>query len=314
MRISYRPDYVVELPEGHPFPMRKFSELHRILLDETLVRPADVVVPEPVALDDLRLVHTEEYVRKFVTRTLSRAEERRLGLPMSESLVMRSRVAVTGTINAARMAMIDGIAGNIGGGTHHACPDHGEGFCVLNDVAVATRVLQRDGDLGRALIIDLDVHHGNGNAIIFGPDGDDDPDVFTFSMHGEKNFPIRKPRSDLDIGLPDYCSDEVYLSMLARHLPEVIDAANPDLVFYLAGVDVVAGDRYGRLSLSREGLRARDRVVLRALYERELPVAVLLSGGYAKTPSMTADLHAEVHRAAHEIYGRIPMTPIEAFT
>jgi acetoin utilization deacetylase AcuC-like enzyme len=292
--------------------MRKFSALHRILLDEGLVRPEDVVVPEPVALDDLRLVHTEAYIRRFATRTLSRAEERRLGLPMSEALVMRSRVAVSGTINAARFALVDGIAGNIGGGTHHACPDHGEGFCVLNDVAVAIRVLKRDGDLGRALIVDLDVHQGNGNAIVFGPDGGDDPDVFTFSMHGEKNFPIRKPRSDRDVGLPDQCSDELYLSTLARTLPDVLDAADPDLVFYLAGVDVVTGDRYGRLALTRDGLRARERMVLRAMHERELPVAVLLSGGYARTPELTAELHAEVHRAAREVHGDVPARAIRA--
>lgn len=304
MRVSWSPGYEVPLPEGHPFPMPKFSALRRILEAEGLLRSQDVVEPEEAPLDDLRLIHTEEYVRALATGSLSVAAERRLGLPWSAQLLRRSRLAVTGTLNAARMALADGIAANLAGGTHHACPDHGEGFCVFNDVGIAIRRLQGDGRLRRAMIVDLDVHHGNGNAIVFGPEapGGGDPDVFTMSMHGAKNFPIRKPASDLDVPLPDGMHDEAYLDLLARHLPEAIERARPDLVFYLAGVDPVVGDRYGRLRMTRAGIHRRDGLVLETMRRRGIPVAMLLSGGYARTPEATADLHAISHREAARIF------------
>ena len=192
------------------------------------------------------------------------------------------------------MALHDGLAGNLAGGTHHAMPDWAEGFCVLNDVAVAIRVLERSRWLRRALIIDLDVHQGNGNAAFFA----DDPAVFTFSMHGEKNYPFRKPPSSLDVPLPDGTGDDAYLATLARHLPAVLDAAAPDLVFYLGGIDVRRDDRFGRLALSREGIAARDRFVVESVLDRGLPLCLLLSGGYAATPEETADLHAIMYREA----------------
>ncbi len=304
MRVSWSPGYEVPLPEGHPFPMPKFTALRRILLEEGLLRASDIVEPEEAALDDLRLIHTEAYVRSLVTGTLEPRAERRLGLPWSPQLLRRSRLAVTGTAGAARMALADGVAANLAGGTHHACPGHGEGFCVFNDVGIAIRLVQREGRARRVLIVDLDVHHGNGNAIVFGPEapGGGDPDVFTFSMHGARNFPIRKPASDLDVPLPDGMQNEAYLDLLARHLPEAIERARPELVFYLAGVDPVVGDRYGRLRLTRAGIHRRDRFVLETLRDRGLPTVMLLSGGYARTPEATADLHAISHREAAEVF------------
>ncbi len=297
MRVSYGPDYFVPLPPRHPFPMGKFPALHRLLLDEGVIRPDEVIAPREADWSDLLLVHTRDYLDKLATGTQSRHEERRMGLPWSPALVRRSRLAVQGTINAALMALHDGLAGNLAGGTHHAMPDWAEGFCVLNDVAVAIRVLERSRWLRRALIIDLDVHQGNGNAAFFA----DDPAVFTFSMHGAKNYPFRKPPSSLDVPLPDGTGDDAYLATLARHLPAVLDAAAPDLVFYLGGIDVRHDDRFGRLALSREGIAARDRFVVESVLERGLPLCLLLSGGYAATPEETADLHAIMYREASAV-------------
>jgi acetoin utilization deacetylase AcuC-like enzyme len=298
MRVSYSPGYFVPLPENHRFPMGKFPALYRLLIAEGLVRTEDVIEPGEAEWADLLLVHTPEYISNLAAGTLNRAAERRLGLPWSEALVRRSRLAVQGTINAALMAMQDGVAANLAGGTHHAFADHGEGFCVLNDVAVAIRVLQQSDHIRRALSIDLDVHQGNGTAAIFAGD----ESVYTFSMHGENNYPFHKPPSSRDINLPDHTGDNVYLSTLAAHLPTVFEEARPDVVFYLAGVDPVAGDRFGRLALTREGLHQRERDVLEAVRRYGVPVALVLSGGYAATPEATADLHAIIHREAKTIF------------
>ena len=298
MRASYCDGYYVPLPEGHPFPMAKFPALHRLLRREGLLGPTDVVAPRQADWTDLRRIHTSEYLTHLAKGTLPDRAERRMGLPWSERLVYRSRLAVQGTINAAFMALTDGLAANLAGGTHHAFPTRGEGFCVLNDVAVAVRVLQAACWVQRVLIIDLDVHQGNANAAVFA----DDDSVFTFSMHGAKNYPFEKPPSSLDVPLDDETEDQRYLDTLRTYLPRTLDAARPDLVFYLGGIDVATDDRFGRLSLTREGLHARDRYVLRQLRARDLPVALLLSGGYAETPEKTADLHAITHREAARVY------------
>ena len=313
MRVSYHPGYVVPLPERHPFPMAKFSALHDLLIEEGILREADVVPPREADWVDLLLVHTERYLDALATGTLTRQEERRMGLPWSPALVTRSRRAVQGTLNAMSMALLDGLAGNLAGGTHHAHPDSGRGFCVLNDVAVALRALRRSGWIRRALVVDLDVHQGDGTAFIFGgerawPAGG----VYTFSMHGAKNYPFHKPPSTRDVALPDGTDDAAYLATLAHHLPEVIAEADPDLVVYLAGVDVIAGDRFGRISLTREGLAARDRAVAETVRQSGVPLCLLLSGGYAtrgeradrRTSAYdTADLHATVFREAAAVYG-----------
>jgi len=300
MRVSYHPDYWIALPERHPFPMGKYPALHRILLDEDLIRPDGVSTPELADPGDLMRVHTRTYVERVLSGSLEEDTAKRIGVPWSPALARRSRLAVQGTIDAARLALADGIAANLAGGTHHAHAGRGEGYCVFNDVAVAIRVLQREDRIARALVVDLDVHQGNGTAAIF----EGEESVFTFSMHGERNFPLRKERSSLDVGLPDRLDDEGYLSRLRRHLPDVFDRARPDLVAYLAGVDVVQGDRFGRLALTREGLAARDRFVLETVKARGLPLLVVLAGGYARTPELTADLHATVHREAARVFGR----------
>ncbi|NDJ53062.1 MAG: histone deacetylase [Chloroflexi bacterium] len=298
MRVSYGPGYFVPLPPGHAFPMSKFPALYKILIDEDLIRERDVVNPNPASWPDLRLVHSQTYLYKLVSGSQSQTERRKMGLPWTQFLVRRSRMAVQGTINAVRMALEDGIAASLAGGTHHAFPSHAEGFCVLNDVGVAIRVLKRDELIKRALVIDLDVHQGNGVAAIFA----DDPDVYTFSMHGARNYPWYKVPSSRDVALEDGTEDSHYLSVLGDHLAAVFEAARPDLVLYLAGVDVVRGDRFGRLALTPEGLYARDRYVLETVKRYGVPVTLLLSGGYAATAYETADLHAQAHRAAQDVF------------
>jgi acetoin utilization deacetylase AcuC-like enzyme len=298
MRVSYCDGYYVPLPDGHPFPMAKFPALRRQLQDEGLLRDADVVAPRQADWADLRRAHTASYLSRLARGALSDQAERRMGLPWSKRLVYRSRLAVQGTLNAAFMALTDGVAANLAGGTHHAFPDHGEGFCVLNDVAVAVRVLQTACWARRVLILDLDVHQGNANAAFFA----NDDSVFTFSMHGAKNYPFEKPASSLDVPLDDDTADASYLKTLRTYLPDTLAAVRPDLVFYLAGIDVAANDRFGRMALSREGLHARDRYVLEQLREHHLPVVLLLSGGYAETPAQTADLHAITHREAAQVF------------
>jgi len=298
MRVSYSDGYYVPLPNGHPFPMGKFPALYRILRNEDLIRERHVVAPRQADWADLRRVHTSSYLSRLARGALSEEAERRMGLPWSKRLVHRSRLAVQGTINAAFMALTDGLAANLAGGTHHAFPGHGEGFCVLNDVAVAVRTLQTACWVQRVLIVDLDVHQGNANAAVFA----DDESVCTFSMHAARNYPFEKPSSSVDVPLHDDIGDEAYLDALHTHLPEALDAARPDLVFYLGGIDVAADDRFGRMALSRDGLRARDRYVFDQLRRRGLPVVLLLSGGYAETAEATADLHAISHREAARVF------------
>ena len=294
MRCSYHPDYFLPLPPSHPFPMAKYPLLYDILLREGIIAADRVMQPVEAPFDDLALVHTPEYLRRLADGALDAAEILRIGVPWSGALWRRSRLAAQGTIEAALAALEEGIAGNLAGGTHHAFPGHGEGFCVLNDVAVAIRVLQREARIRTALVIDLDVHQGNGTAAIF----EDDPDVFTFSMHGERNYPMRKMRSTLDVALADGMGDDEYVGTLARHLGGIWAYFEPDLVFYLAGVDPAQGDRYGRLALTDEGIRRRDREVLGACRARGLPTVITIAGGYAATPQRTAELHSIAFREA----------------
>jgi acetoin utilization deacetylase AcuC-like enzyme len=299
MRVWYSPRYYADIGEGHVFPIRKFELVRDRLLAEGTLSPREVCEPREAALADVLLVHTEDYVTRLRAGALTAREVRRLGLPWSKALVRRSFLATAGTINAARGALEEGVSSNLAGGTHHAFPDHGEGFCVLNDVAVAVRVLRRDCLARRVAVVDLDVHQGNGTAAIFA----DDEEVFTFSMHGAKNYPLFKPRSTLDVELPDGTGDEAYLDALARHLPRVFAHA-PDVVFYLGGADPFVGDKLGRLALSMDGLRARDEMVLGACRERGLPVATVMSGGYAADINDTVEIHCNTIRAAKSAFGR----------
>ena len=298
MRCSYHPDYFLELPPAHPFPMAKYPLLFGKLRAAGLLDAADVDEPCEAALDDLRRVHTEDYVRRLDTGELSTAEQRRIGVPWSSRLWRRSRLAAQGTLDAARHALVDGLAANLAGGTHHAFADHGEGYCVLNDVAIAIRVLQGERRIRRALVVDLDVHQGNGTAAIFAGDAS----VCTFSIHGARNYPTQKMSSTLDVALADGTGDDGYLEALHAHLPELVRSAAPDVVFYLAGVDPVVGDRYGRLALTDAGLRRRECAVLgQFLRHTPCPLVITLAGGYAASAERTAELHAIVFNVAAEL-------------
>jgi acetoin utilization deacetylase AcuC-like enzyme len=286
--------YTIPLPAGHRFPIEKYALLRDAVLASGLVPPSMLHEPERASLDALRLVHTERYIDALVTGTLSDAEQRRIGLPWSEFLVERSFRAVGGTCEAARAALDYGVTMNLAGGTHHAFPDHGEGFCVFNDVAVAIRMLQRDRRIRRAAVIDLDVHQGNGTHAIFA----DDHSVFTFSMHGGRNFPFHKVPGTLDVELADGTGDEAYLGALAENLPGVLTAAAPDLVIYLAGSDPHEGDRLGRLCLTFDGLARRDAMVLDACREVGISVAVTIAGGYGRDINDTVRAHVNTVRIA----------------
>ena len=286
--------YTIPLPAGHRFPIEKYALLRDAVLASGLVAPSTLHEPERASLDALRLVHTERYIDALISGTLSDAEQRRIGLPWSEFLVERSLRAVGGTCEAARAALDYGVTMNLAGGTHHAFPDHGEGFCVFNDVAVAIRMLQRDRRIRRAAVIDLDVHQGNGTHAIFA----DDHSVFTFSMHGGRNFPFHKVPGTLDVELADGTGDEAYLGALAENLPGVLTAAAPDLVIYLAGSDPHEGDRLGRLCLTFDGLARRDAMVLHACREVGIPVAVTIAGGYGRDINDTVRAHVNTVRMA----------------
>jgi acetoin utilization deacetylase AcuC-like enzyme len=297
MKCCYHPGYHVELPNGRgesSVPISKLPLLKDKLLSEEILAPDDLLEPAPIDITTLELVHTREYLHKLTSAGLSIAEQRRIGIPWSEALWQRARLACGGTLLAARTALERGLAGNLAGGSHHAFADHGEGFCVVNDVAVSIAALRSETTIRRAAVIDLDVHQGNGTAAIFA----EVDEVFTFSMHGERNYPAAKMRSTLDVALADGAGDEVYLSALDRHLPGVLQAADADIAFYLAGVDVAAGDRYGKLALSEQGIRQRDRAVISAVRARGIPLVIVLAGGYAHTRARTAELHAHAFREA----------------
>lgn len=294
MKVSHHPDYHLPLPEGHPFPMVKYTLVYDRLRAAGLLPAERIMLPDEATRVDLERVHTREYLDRLFGIGLSAPEQRALGVPWSPRLLRRSRLAVQGTLLAARAALEDGRAGNLAGGTHHAFADHGEGFCVLNDVAIAIRRLQADGRLERALVVDLDVHQGNGTAAIF----EGDESVFTFSIHGERNYPARKMRSTLDVGLPDGVDDDAYLGALQAHLPVLTKDFRPDIVFYLAGVDVAEGDRYGKFHLSEAGIRARERCVLDWTRKLGVPLVITLAGGYSPNAVQTAMLHTIVFEEA----------------
>ena len=281
-------DYDVPLPEGHRFPARKYRMIRDAVVARGILGRQDVLAPEPCPRADLARVHTAPYLDAMERGTLSEPDQRRLGFPWSAGLLERSTRTVQATVEAARDALREGAGATLAGGTHHAFPDHGEGFCCFNDVAVATRVLRTSHSGLRTVVVDLDVHQGNGTAAIFA----DDPDTYTFSMHGAKNFPFQKERSSRDVELADGTGDREYLALLDRHIGKVLDEARADLVFYLAGSDPYAGDRFGRLRLSKEGLARRDRAVFTACRARRLPVILAMSGGYAPDLADIAEIHA----------------------
>lgn len=286
--------YTFPLPDGHRFPVAKYELLRRGVLDEGIVAAAQVHEPARASREALLRVHTAEYLDRFTDGTLDAAEVRRIGFPWSPELVERSYRAVGGTCEAARAALERGVAMNLAGGTHHAFAGHGEGFCVFNDVAVAIRMLQHEGRIARAVVIDLDVHQGNGTHALFA--GDDS--VFTFSMHGGRNYPFHKVPGDLDVELADGTGDDEYLARLAEALPRVLAASQPDLAIYLAGADAHERDRLGRLALTFDGLARRDAYVLERCREVGIPVAITIAGGYGRDIGETVRAHVNTARIA----------------
>lgn len=314
MKAFYSDTFVLPLPEQHRFPMAKYRLLRERLVDEGILSASDLHVPDPISWDDLRLIHDAAYVDAVANGTLPADAQRRIGFPWSPMMVERSRRSVGATLAAAREVLQHPpgaargfqprgrgperaalqVSANLAGGTHHAFRDRGEGYCVFNDVAVAAAVLRRDGVIARAAVVDCDVHQGNGTAAVF----HSDPAVFTFSLHGAKNFPFRKEVSDLDVTFEDGAGDDEYLAALRAHLPRVLDTQRPHLVFYLAGADPYEGDRLGRLKLTIDGLRTRDRLVFDACRDRDLPIVVAMSGGYASDVDAIVTIHTNTIREA----------------
>lgn len=296
--IVHHPAFRAEMPAGHRFPMDKFSRLAGLLEAEGVPGPDGFARPESVDVETLRLVHAEDYVRGVIESSLPAEIVRRIGMPNTESVAARARAATGGTLLAARLALEHGIACNTAGGSHHASAESGAGFCVFNDVAVAARRLQAEGRVGQVLVVDLDVHQGDGTARIF----EGDPSVFTVSMHAEKNFPHRKAASDLDIELADGVGDDVYLERLEAILPALLSSVRPDIVFFNAGVDPHADDKLGRLSLTDEGLARREARVLGACLSHEIPVVGVIGGGYDADIDRLAARHAILHRTAKSLF------------
>jgi acetoin utilization deacetylase AcuC-like enzyme len=300
MKIFYSDQFVLPLPEGHRFPMQKYARLRQRVAAAELVPPADMHAPDAATDEQLGRAHAHSYVRRVQAGELTPQEVRRIGFPWSLGMVERSRRSSGATIAACRAALREGFAANLAGGTHHAYADHGEGYCVFNDSAVAARAMQAEGRAERIVIIDCDVHQGNGTAAILAGD----PTIYTFSIHGAKNFPFHKEQSDLDIALDDGAGDEEYLAALDQGLCQAIELSHADLAIYLAGADPFYDDKLGRLKLTKPGLLARDRMVLSYCRDAGIPVAVTMAGGYARDVDDTVDIHVQTVRLAVEMGDR----------
>lgn len=293
LKAYYSDTFVLPLPPGHRFPMAKYQLLH----DHVRAAGTAQVLPAGQAtVDQLALAHDRDYIERVLNGALTAFEQRRIGFPWSPELARRSVTTVGATIQACRAALADGIAVNLAGGTHHAYRDHGEGYCIFNDAAVAARVMQAEGRIRRAVILDCDVHQGNGTAAILAGD----PTIFTFSIHGAKNFPFDKERSDLDIELPDGTTDDRYLTLVEEGARRALAAAGADLAIYLAGADPYHRDRLGRMAVSQDGLARRDRIIFELCRAASVPVAVTMAGGYARDVAEIATIHAETVRIAAE--------------
>ncbi|WP_139925430.1 histone deacetylase [Hymenobacter sp. DG01] len=299
--LAWAPSYAHPLPANHRFPMLKYELLPEQLLREGILPESAFFLPQPPPDEDILRVHGADYYQRLCAGQLTRPEERATGFPWSPELIMRETTILGGTLECARRARQHGVALNIAGGTHHAFYNRGEGFCLLNDQAAAAAYLLAHPELGvgRVLIVDLDVHQGNGTASIFRHE----PRVFTFSMHGARNYPHRKEQSDLDLPLPDGTDDVAYLALLRETLPRLLDQHQPDFVFYLSGVDVLATDKLGHLALSRDGCRLRDEYVLGLCHQHQLPVVVCMGGGYSPRIADIVDAHANTFRAAAALWG-----------
>lgn len=299
VKIGYSPIYKYNLPDGHRFPMEKYTLLPQQLMYENTVNEDAFFSPVPLSIEQLGSTHSQEYLNKLETLTLSRKEIRDIGFPVTKALIERGKHIAGATYQCAKFALDYGCALNIAGGTHHSFRDRGEGFCVFNDFAIAAHLILEQQIVRKILIIDLDVHQGNGTARIF----QNNNKVFTFSMHGARNYPLRKETSDLDIHLPDKTQDNYYLMTLETTLEPLIEKVRPDIIFYLSGVDILESDKLGRLSVTKEGCKKRDEQVFGLCQKFEIPVAVSMGGGYSEKLADIIDAHANTYRVAIDHYG-----------
>ncbi|KYG75396.1 histone deacetylase family protein [Roseivirga echinicomitans] len=298
LKIAWKDLYAHVLPHNHRFPMEKYNLLPEQLLYEGTISESNFFTPELLSEAAIVRTHNADYWEKLKKLSLSRKEERKTGFPLSAALVERERVIMHGSVMAARFAVENGIAMNMAGGTHHSFTDRGEGFCLLNDIAIAAHDLLDNGLATQVLVVDLDVHQGNGTAQIF----ENEPRVFTFSMHGAANYPLHKEKSDLDIGLKDGTDDNTYLSLLEANLKALIDTVQPDFVFFQCGVDVLATDKLGRLGMTLQGCKQRDRIVLEACKQNDIPIMACMGGGYSEKVTHIVEAHANTFRLAQEIF------------
>jgi acetoin utilization deacetylase AcuC-like enzyme len=298
LKIAWCDIYAHPLPDNHRFPMSKYELLPQQLMLEGTVNEANFFAPTAIELDRILAVHDSDYWSKLNQLQLSKSEIRRTGFPLSRQLIDREVTIMNGTRLCADFALEHGVAMNIAGGTHHAFTNRGEGFCLLNDIAIASQYLLDEGKANQILVVDLDVHQGNGTAQIF----QDESRVFTFSMHGGKNYPMHKEKSDLDVELDDGIMDKEYLNLLELHLSELLVKVNPDFIFFQSGVDILESDKLGRLGVSMEGCKKRDQIVLHKAYEGQIPLVASMGGGYSKDINIIVEAHANTYRLAQEIY------------
>lgn len=294
MKIAFHPSFAHNLPEGHRFPMLKYELIPEQLLHEGVIRKSDLFEPALCSDETVLLTHSHAYLKKLHEQTLSPKEQRQIGFPQSIGLTQRELRITQGTIDCCHYALEDGVSMNVAGGTHHAFYDRGEGFCLLNDFGVAANYLLNRKMAQRILIADLDVHQGNGTASLFR----DNSGVFTFSMHGKHNYPFKKEKSDLDIELEDGTGDELYLNLLRENIPRIMENFHPDFCFFQSGVDVLATDKFGKLKLSHEGCRMRDRFIFRTMREAGIPVVAAMGGGYSPDIRHIVDAHCNTFKEA----------------
>lgn len=299
LKVFYTDKYRVPLPDGHRFPMTKYRLTREYLLANNILKESELFEPDIATQEEILLVHSEDYYESFRTGSIGEKAIRRLGLPWSYDLFLRSLASVGGSLSSAKSALQNGVAGNLSGGTHHAFRDYGEGYCVFNDFAIVSTYLQKNNLAKKIAIIDLDVHQGNGTASLL----KNNKDVFILDVHGEKNYPYEKIPSTLDVSLPDNTGDEQYLSILENKLSIVFDF-EPDIVLYLAGVDPLKEDALGRLALTKDGLRERDYMVLNECKKRNIPVSIALGGGYAKPIEITVESYAQTYEVVKEVFFR----------
>jgi len=299
VKIAYHPIYAHPLPEGHRFPMLKYELIPGQLLHEGTVSPNEIFSPALCSDETILLTHCPDYLQRLNNQTLTASEQRKIGFPQSPMLTQREKMITQGTIDCCTYAMQDGVALNVAGGTHHAFYNHGEGFCMLNDFAIAANFLLINNRAKKIIIIDLDVHQGNGTAAIFA----NEPNVCTFSMHGAHNYPFHKEQSDLDIPLPDGIEDETYLSLVEENVSQLLKTQQPDFAFYLSGVDILATDKFGKLHITPTACAKRDQIVFEKLLQRSIPCVVAMGGGYSPDIRHIVDAHCNTFRLAKQLFG-----------